>query len=163
MSFIARQQASQANNTLQLLTTTVYTYPTTNPGPQKSGVPVPVPAIVGGVIAGILLALILTAGWVCWGKSIKRTAAKQQSEVVSLNCNIYDKDQVCLSSPSRKHFTKRDSTHFIMLRRRSLEYKHTNHSSLVLQERRSDSRATIIEKWMLKKSMIRAQKYHYRL
>ena len=83
MSFIARQ-ASQANNTLQLLTTTVYTYPTTYPVPQKSETTIPVAAIVGGVIAGMLLAFIITAGWVFWGKSIKRTAMKKRTEAVSL-------------------------------------------------------------------------------
>lgn len=114
MSFIARQ-ASQANNTLQPSTTTVYMYPTTDPVPEKSGTPLPVAAIIGGVIAGMLLAFIITAGWVCWGKSIKRTAAKKRREAVSSKCPTGNKYQVCSSSPFRKPSTKRDTTHFITL------------------------------------------------
>jgi len=89
MSFVARREVSQANNTrllLELVTTTIFTYPTAkDPISQKSGVSVPVAAIVGGVTAGMLLAFIVTASWVYWGKSIKRTAAKEQSETVSLD------------------------------------------------------------------------------
>ncbi|KXN87726.1 hypothetical protein AN958_08202 [Leucoagaricus sp. SymC.cos] len=39
-------------------------------------------AIVGGVIAGTVLALLVTLGWIWWGKEIKRTKRKQQREMV---------------------------------------------------------------------------------
>jgi hypothetical protein len=86
MSFIARREASQVNDKRLILavTTTVFTYPTTTDTiSQNAGEPVPVGAIVGGVVAGILLAVIVAVGWIYWGKSIRRTVARQQSEAVS--------------------------------------------------------------------------------
>jgi hypothetical protein len=164
MTFIARREASQANNTHLLgvaTTVTVYTYPTANANPQNSGPTIPVAAIVGGVVAGMLLAVMVSAGWVCWGKSIRRSAAKRQREAVS-PIAIYNKDQDCSSSPSRKHFTKRDSTRFRTLQRRSLEYKHTSHSSLVLQKRRSDLQVTMMEKCVIETLTIGGRrKCHY--
>lgn len=166
---MARREASQLNNTHPgVVTTTVFTYPTiTSAAPQTSRGTILVAAIVGGVIAGMLLAIILTAGWVCWGKSIKRTEAKQRSEAVSPSCHTHNKDKVFLSSPSRKHSTKRSTIRFITLQLRSLEYRHINHSSLVLQGKRLDSRATTMEKWGMEMwgmemSMIGDQKYHCR-
>lgn len=92
MSFMARREASQLNNTHPgVVTTTVFTYPTiTSAAPQTSRGTIPVAAIVGGVIAGMLLAIILTAGWVCWGKSIKRTEAKQRSEAEAFHKTKYN-------------------------------------------------------------------------
>lgn len=44
--------------------------------------PVPVPAIAAGVVGGAILAILVTVGWVCWGKSIKRSSIKQMREAV---------------------------------------------------------------------------------
>jgi hypothetical protein len=43
---------------------------------------VPVAAIAGGVVAGALLAIIATIGWIWWGRSLDRSAAKQRREAV---------------------------------------------------------------------------------
>ncbi|RDB21208.1 hypothetical protein Hypma_011340 [Hypsizygus marmoreus] len=68
---------------IEVVTTTMYTsYPsaggTATPG--KRGTSVPVAAIVGGVVGGALLAIMVTVGWVCWGKSIKRAQLKEWRE-----------------------------------------------------------------------------------
>ena len=88
MAFVARQDASSATNTrllVKFVTTTVFPDPTANAATfQDMGGSIPVAAIVGGVVAGMLLAILVTAGWVYWGKSIKRKSAKEQREAVRL-------------------------------------------------------------------------------
>lgn len=153
MPFVARQ-APQANSQspVPMSTTTIYTQPTvTNAPPPNSGVTVPVAAIVGGVIGGMLLAIIITAGWICWGKSIKRSSTRQRSEAVSPSHHTHNKDQVPLSSPSRKHHTEPDPTQCIMQQCRSHASKHTDHYLLVLQTKRSDLREKIGEMRMMGK------------
>lgn len=49
---------------------------------QKHTHPVPVAAIAAGVVGGAILAVLVTIGWVCWGKSIKRSNIKQMREAV---------------------------------------------------------------------------------
>lgn len=153
MPFVARQapQAS-SQSPVPTSTTTVYAQPTvTNAPPQNSGVTVPVAAIVGGVIGGMVLAIIITAGWMCWGRSIKRSAAKERSEAVSPNRHTHNKDQIPLSSSSRKQYTKLDPTQCVMQQCRSHKYKHTDHYLLVLQRKRSGLREKIGEMRMMGK------------
>jgi hypothetical protein len=39
-------------------------------------------AVIGGAIAGAVLAVAVTVGWICWGRRIKRDRQKQQEELV---------------------------------------------------------------------------------
>lgn len=66
------------------VTTTIYTQATNLPAPSGPGAPsLPIGAIVGGVSAGAVLAIVVTVGWICWGRSIERTTAKKRKEAVS--------------------------------------------------------------------------------
>ncbi|KAM6500798.1 hypothetical protein JOM56_003812 [Amanita muscaria] len=57
----------------RFVTTTVAAEATLRPPSPSSNQPiVPVAAIVGGVVGGALLAVLVTAGWIWWGKLIKR-------------------------------------------------------------------------------------------
>jgi hypothetical protein len=84
MPFIQeRQPAPQATPTRAFVTTTTTIRASPTPGPtQKPSPSIPVGAIAGGVAGGALLAILVTFGWVCWGKSIKRSQAKQIKEAV---------------------------------------------------------------------------------
>lgn len=65
-------------------TTVVITQETATPFPSDlSHHSIPVAAIVGGIIGGASLAVLLTTGWVCWGKSLKRKQLKERLEIVS--------------------------------------------------------------------------------
>lgn len=61
-------------------TTTIRASPTG--AVQKHPHPIPVAAIAAGVVGGAILAILVTIGWVCWGKSIKRSNVKQMREAV---------------------------------------------------------------------------------
>lgn len=68
----------------QVVTTTLFqANPTQSAATHGSTTAIPVGAIAGGVAAGALLAVVVTTGWICWGKSIKRGNAIRQKEVVS--------------------------------------------------------------------------------
>ena len=86
MSSITRRDTSPATNTnhpLKFITTTVFANATAEAViSEHSGQSVPVAAIVGGAVAGMLLAIIVTAGWVYWGKSIKRKMARERMDTV---------------------------------------------------------------------------------
>ncbi len=58
-------------------TTTLISVPTIAISSNGSGVSVPVAAIVGGVCAGVVLAIAAVLGWKLWGRSIER---QQQAE-----------------------------------------------------------------------------------
>jgi len=58
-------------------TTTLISVPTIAVSSNGSGVSVPVAAIVGGVCAGVVLAIAAVLGWKLWGRSIER---QQQAE-----------------------------------------------------------------------------------
>lgn len=45
--------------------------------------PVPIAAIVGGTVAGVLLAVGIVVAWVSWGRCIKREQRKEKQELVS--------------------------------------------------------------------------------
>ncbi|TFK42842.1 hypothetical protein BDQ12DRAFT_732442 [Crucibulum laeve] len=69
-----------------LATTTLFQAPTASSSvASHSKAPLPVGAIAGGVVGGALLALLIAAGWLWWGKSIKHTEAKQQREAAALH------------------------------------------------------------------------------
>ncbi|KAJ7285570.1 hypothetical protein C8J57DRAFT_641091 [Mycena rebaudengoi] len=51
---------------------------------SKNGTRIPVGSIVGGMAGGVVLALLLTAGWILWGKALRRTKEKQQRETDAL-------------------------------------------------------------------------------
>jgi hypothetical protein len=64
-------------------TTVVITQETATPFPSDlSHHAIPVAAIVGGIIGGASLAVLVTTGWVCWGKSLKRKQLKERLEIV---------------------------------------------------------------------------------
>lgn len=68
-----------------VVTETVYDNPAptglTQEGPKKAGIPIA--PIAGGAAGGALLACILCAAWIVWGRSIKRKEAKEKAEQVS--------------------------------------------------------------------------------
>ncbi|KAF8350933.1 hypothetical protein F5887DRAFT_1210947 [Amanita rubescens] len=65
-------------------TTVVIAQETATPLPSDlSHQPIPVAAIVGGIIGGASLAVLVTTGWVCWGKSLKRKQLKERLEIES--------------------------------------------------------------------------------
>ncbi|TFK72580.1 hypothetical protein BDN72DRAFT_836142 [Pluteus cervinus] len=63
-------------------TTTVFTQATGAAVSQSSNTSssVPVGAIAGGICAGAFLAILLTAAWIYWGRTIDRSAARHQKE-----------------------------------------------------------------------------------
>lgn len=77
---------------LPVTTTTFYGHPpyTAEPLPTDSPPRVPVAAIAGGVIAGALLAIAATIGWIWWGRSLDRSVAKDRREAVSHWCCTWD-------------------------------------------------------------------------
>jgi protein-S-isoprenylcysteine O-methyltransferase Ste14 len=71
----------------QIVTLTVFS----SGSPTQSGLPalsggggssVPIPAIVGGVVGGVALAVLLVIVWKHWGRVIKRTERQRRKEVV---------------------------------------------------------------------------------
>ena len=56
--------------------------PTVTSSSQPRSSNVPIPAIAGGTVAGVLLALVAVVGWSWWGRCIKRRHAKQRKEAV---------------------------------------------------------------------------------
>ena len=64
-------------------TTTVITQPTAPTFLNFSHQPIPIAAIVGGIIGGASLAVLVTTGWICWGKSLERKRLKERLEIVS--------------------------------------------------------------------------------
>lgn len=67
---------------VQVVTTTIFSpSPSTDPSGQSTS-SVPVPAIVGGIIGGVVLAVAITFIWICWGREIKKTKRKQEEEKV---------------------------------------------------------------------------------
>ncbi|KAF9002010.1 hypothetical protein BDQ17DRAFT_567666 [Cyathus striatus] len=71
-----------------VVTTTLFTTPPSQvPDPSGTINPhasVPVGAIAGGVVAGAVLAVLATIGWLWWGKTIRRQQAKQRKEAEAL-------------------------------------------------------------------------------
>ncbi|KAF9451240.1 hypothetical protein P691DRAFT_757519 [Macrolepiota fuliginosa MF-IS2] len=66
---------------VEVVTTTIFS-PTPSAGSALNARPsLPVPAIAGGVVAGAVLAVVVTFIWIWWGKKIKETKQKQQEEV----------------------------------------------------------------------------------
>ena len=49
--------------------------------------PIPIAAIVGGTVAGVLLAVGMVVAWVLWGRCIKREQQKEKRELVSYTSN----------------------------------------------------------------------------
>lgn len=64
-------------------TTTIYTQSTYSAVPSDPTTKLPVGAIAGGVSAGVVLALLVTAGWIYWGRAIDKSVAKHRKEDVS--------------------------------------------------------------------------------
>ncbi|KAJ1310384.1 hypothetical protein OPQ81_007122 [Rhizoctonia solani] len=63
---------------VSVVTQTVYASSTataTSP-PQVEDVPIPLGAIVGGIIGGMLIVLVALGGWWCWGSSLRASKAK---------------------------------------------------------------------------------------
>ena len=67
------------------MTTTVIIQPTSSTFQNFSHQPIPIAAIVGGIIGGASLAVLVSTGWICWGKSLKRKRLKERLEIVSSN------------------------------------------------------------------------------
>lgn len=61
-------------------TTTIYTQSTYSAVPSDPTTKLPVGAIAGGVSAGVVLALLVTAGWIYWGRAIDKSVAKHRKE-----------------------------------------------------------------------------------
>jgi hypothetical protein len=59
------------------------------------GASVPIPAIVGGAVGGVALAVLLVIIWKHWGRVIKRTERQRRKEVVR-SCILFGS----LPSPS---------------------------------------------------------------
>lgn len=70
---------------LPTTTTTFYGHPpyTADPLPTETPPSVPVGAIAGGVVAGALLAIAATIGWIWWGRSLDRSVAKDRREAAT--------------------------------------------------------------------------------
>ncbi|KAH9901673.1 hypothetical protein C8Q73DRAFT_678592 [Cubamyces lactineus] len=51
---------------------------------QQNRSDIPVAAIAGGTVAGVLLALVAVIGWAWWGKCIKRQKAKEVKEALAV-------------------------------------------------------------------------------
>ncbi|KAH6918858.1 hypothetical protein BKA70DRAFT_1137123 [Coprinopsis sp. MPI-PUGE-AT-0042] len=70
---------------LPVTTTTFYGHPpyTADPLPTDTPPRVPVAAIAGGVVAGALLAIAATIGWIWWGRSLDRSVAKDRREAAT--------------------------------------------------------------------------------
>ncbi|TFK26361.1 hypothetical protein FA15DRAFT_290356 [Coprinopsis marcescibilis] len=65
-------------------TTTLYRTPVSTVVPPEEPKPrVPIAAIAGGVIAGALLAIMVTIGWIWWGRSLDRSAAKERRDAAT--------------------------------------------------------------------------------
>jgi hypothetical protein len=77
---------------LPVTTTTFYGHTpyTAEPLPTDTPPRVPVGAIAGGVVAGALLAIAATIGWIWWGRSLDRSVAKDRREAVGHCCCIRD-------------------------------------------------------------------------
>ncbi|KAK7693051.1 hypothetical protein QCA50_002616 [Cerrena zonata] len=56
--------------------------PTTTIFTGDGSPPVPIAAIVGGTVAGVLLAVTVVTAWMLWGRSIKREQRKQKRELL---------------------------------------------------------------------------------
>ena len=69
-------------NSLVFLTIAA-TMQTATPALHSPGQPIPIAAMVGGAIGGALLAALVTAAWIWWGKSIKRKQLRARLETVS--------------------------------------------------------------------------------
>lgn len=64
--------------------TTVFTLPTASFGNQTSEpLHVPVAAITGGAIGGVILALFAVIGWKWWGRQIQKQQTKELQRQVS--------------------------------------------------------------------------------
>ncbi|KAI0781285.1 hypothetical protein BD413DRAFT_464631 [Trametes elegans] len=75
--------------THSIITTTITTggsspLPTVAAVQQHRSANVPVGPIVGGTVAGFVLALAVVIGWVWWGKCIKRKKAKEVKEALAV-------------------------------------------------------------------------------
>lgn len=83
--YTSRHKAVMAVTVLTpFTTTTVITQPTAPTFPPNfSHQPIPIAAIVGGIIGGASLAVLVTTGWICWGKSLERQRLKECLEIVS--------------------------------------------------------------------------------
>lgn len=94
MPLIKPSPATNPRLEVEVVTTTILSISPTS-GPDVNARPsLPVPAIVGGVVAGAFLAVAITFIWVCWGKAIKKSRQKQQQEMV---CNVSLQKSVCTS------------------------------------------------------------------
>lgn len=65
---------------LGIVTTTVFVDSTTAPAAPGSGTKIPVGAIVGGFVGGVVIAVLAVVGWIWWGRSIKKKTSKEVSE-----------------------------------------------------------------------------------
>lgn len=66
--------------------TTTTVFPSSSTVPSAAGgssSQLPIAAIAGGTSAGAVLAIAIVIAWTIWGRSIKRSRAKQQKEAVS--------------------------------------------------------------------------------
>lgn len=68
----------------RFVTTTVAAEATLRPASPSSNQPIPVAAIAGGVVGGALLAVLVTASWIWWGKLIKRKQLADRLENVGV-------------------------------------------------------------------------------
>ncbi|KAI0315541.1 hypothetical protein OF83DRAFT_347319 [Amylostereum chailletii] len=65
---------------LVVVTKTIFADPSQTPGLIPPNTPVPIGAIAGGAVGGVVLAIVAVTAWSWWGRCIKRKQAKQRKE-----------------------------------------------------------------------------------
>ncbi|KAF8495371.1 hypothetical protein JB92DRAFT_1105920 [Gautieria morchelliformis] len=117
----------------QIITTTIFAGggPTATSSSSSGSVPIPIGAIIGGLLGGVFLALAAIGGWIWWGKLIER---KRRKEVTYLTPTYFSQSltlRMARPQPRLRSALKKDgpSTTSVNASKHSLPRTHPMASS----------------------------------